>query len=157
MKLYFKFVSSTGSKIRWGMWGSWRSKEWTATNSLQVRNIWKVRVMARDHWMPLTLVEDQVHMNWERICQINSLRFWKEEDLCKDCSALSLMDKKWSRESAPVKTAPWHGGNRPLAFFTWNCKLPSEEEDLRTLGRPCSPHGRWITCVILDTSDDWFM
>jgi len=70
MKLYIKFMSSDGSKIRWGMRRLWRPSEWTAINWLQVRNIWKVRVMARDHWMPLTLVEDHVHMNLEMICQI---------------------------------------------------------------------------------------
>lgn len=48
----------------------------------------------------------------------SSLRFWKEEDLGKDCSALSFMDKKRSKQSAPVKTTLWHGGNRPLTFFT---------------------------------------
>jgi len=62
----------------------------------------------------------------------SSLRLWKGEDLCKDCSALSLMDKKRGKESAAVKTTLWllwHGGNWPVTFFTLNCKLPSEEED----------------------------
>lgn len=113
LKTIFKwFVGGGCEALEGDIRSGWPSTAWNWGMAATV-----LELVARDHWMAIKLMEDQVHITWK---PSDSLwRFGERGRSAQSSFHTVLMDEHIYHDRLVLPGEFQYGGDRPLTLFTW--------------------------------------